>query len=395
MSNSDTQKKHVKILVVASTPMTLQFFMMEQLAKLAEKYDVSIASNWPDQKLRTEFETKLATKTIHINIKREICIGRDIVSLLQLIFICCKLRPTIIHSITPKAGLLSSIAGLLCFVPCRIHTFTGQVWATASGMKRKILAFMDGIIGHCATDILIDSNTQREFLLANHIIRKGNSQVLGYGSVSGVNLQKFKPCSVEEKELRRQQLNLKSDDIVAIFIGRKKNDKGLNELLAAWSEVSPGNPKLKLLLVGPDEDDFTQKINAISAMLNGSIVNIDRVNDPEKYMQLADFFCLPSHREGFGSVLIEAGAVKLPALASDIYGIQDAVISEVTGILHPVGDKNAIAAGIKKLAENPALCADLGQAAYIRVCKEFDSNLLLNELLTFYNRKVTALSHHK
>lgn len=376
-----------KIFIVAATPMTLQFFMMEQIRRIAEIYNVTILTNWSDKTLRKNFEQDLHVQTIHIHISRNINIFYDCLTLMELFFIFTFKRPHLIHSVTPKGGLLACTAGWLARCPSRIHTFTGQVWYTSKGLKHHILRFMDYITGHTATQILIDSDSQRKFLLQEHIIKNCNSFVLAHGSISGVNLKKFAPCKTDERSAIRAELNLAEDDVVAVFLGRKKRDKGIPELLEAVSSL-PSELHIKLLLVGPDEDNLSGLIYKTSCQTNNKVINIGRVQNPERYLQAGDFFCLPSHREGFGSSIIEAAAIGLPALASNIYGIQDAVENGVTGILHEVGNVKEISQGLYLLVQDKDLRLKLGAAAQLRARTLFDSDILTRELIQFYSKNI-------
>ena len=237
-----------------------------------------------------------------------------------------------------------------------------------------------------ATKILIDSHSQREFLIQNRIVKDSNSLVLGAGSISGVDLGRFKINSVARKEIRKK-LNTSETSIVILFLGRLKKEKGIIELVEAFSAIHIKIPDTELWLVGPDEDQLQSKLKKTKGI---KFVSFTR--EPEKYMASADIFCLPSYREGFGSVVIEAAACGVPSIGSNIYGLNDAISNGKTGILVSARSTSELEVAINKLVVDDALREKMACAAVHRAKNKFSQCYLIDELMALYKRALEDLN---
>lgn len=370
-----------KICVVVSSVLTVKAFLLDQISELNKFYDLRVIANVSE-------DTNLGNTRLELiaaPIERKISPLNDLRALFHLFRLFKSNRFDAVHSVTPKAGFLAMLAGFLARVPVRIHTYTGQVWVTRRGIAREFLKLMDRLIGLFATHVLIDSPSQREFLLAQGVVSSGKSSVLGKGSISGVDTARFKPDPQLRAELRRQ-LGYGDGDIVFLYLGRVNRDKGMPDLAAAFVRVTaaPNSGSARLLVVGPDEDDTRALMLAVLGKAGAQARFVDFADRPQDYMAAADVFCLPSYREGFGSVVIEAAACGVPAVASRIYGLTDAVADGVTGILHAPGDIDALATAMKQLAVDPKLRRKLGEAARQRALVDFPMTALTSALLGFY-----------
>jgi len=288
---------------------------------------------------------------------------------------------SMIHSVTPKAGLLAQLAGWWCGIELRVHTFTGQVWVTRRGLFRSLLKTIDQLIAKCATHLLADSASQKDFLVAEGVVAMDRVGVLGAGSISGVDVERFRPNS-EVRQKLRHELGFADDDVLALFVGRLNRDKGVLDLVSAFVRISERIPKLALLLVGPDEGRLAGEIAQLSAG-NSRLRLLGGTPCPENYMVAADFFCLPSYREGFGSVVIEAAACGIPAMASAIYGLSDAVEDGRSGVLHPPRDILAMALLMERFAVDREWRESLGVYAKYRARTLFASQVLLDAQMAF------------
>ena len=374
-----------KVCIVATVPFALRVFMLAHIQMLAEKYDVTLIAN------QSAAEGALIIgdhiRIIDVNIARPISLRSDISTLWRLYRIFKVHKFDAVHSLMPKAGLLAMLAAFGSRVPNRIHTFTGQVWANKTGLGRQLLKMLDRLIAACATNLLTDSFSQRQFLIDNKIVPSHKIHVLGNGSVCGVDMQRFRPNSVARGAIR-EQLAIPEEAIVLLFLGRLNPDKGILDLAQAFAHLWLRVPTTYLLLVGPDEGEMdcaVQKILANSEALS----NYRRVGytaEPENYMASADVFCLPSYREGFGSVIIEAAAVGLPAVASNIYGITDAVENGETGLLHEVKDIVAIQDALFKIVTDEKRRSQLAMKARTRASDYFSQPIIVNEMRMFYQR---------
>ena len=320
-----------------------------------------------------------------IPIKREINIIADILVLFRLFYIFRRENYVLVHSVSPKAGLLGMISARLAFVPHRIHTFTGQVWITSKGLKRWLLKFLDKLIYLCSSMILVDSSSQREFLIEQNVVRRKFSKVLGQGSISGVDLNRFRP-NLKMRNLIRKEMDVSDSSVVILYLGRLKRDKGLIELAKAYTLIAEQVPNISLIIVGPDEENMLSELNGLLIKHIKSVrIKTYYTSEAEAFMQAADIFCLPSYREGFGSVIIEAAACGIPSVASKIYGLTDAVDDFSTGLLVEPGNTEELSNALLLLVKDEKLRRAMGVSAQKRVAPLFSQEHITNLLLGFYN----------
>jgi len=308
---------------------------------------------------------------------------KDLACLFILLALFRRRKFDAIHSVTPKAGLLAMLAGRLARIPVRIHTFTGQVWATRAGLSRMLLKNLDRLLVACATHVLVDSHSQKEFLPRERVVTPRKASVLAEGSISGADTTRFRPDLLLRKKVR-SSLNITQDATVFVYVGRLKRDKGVLDLAAAFSQLCRANTNAYLLVVGPDEENLRPQIESRCDSCIGRLRFVDWTQTPEQYMASADVLCLPSYREGFGSVVIEAAACEVPSLASRIYGVTDAAVEGVTGVLHEPGNVEDLACGMARAVENPARRAAMGRAARVRAQKQFAADTLTAAVLQYY-----------
>ena len=372
--------KRKKIAYVVSSPMTAQSFLLGYFEKLAVTHDVYLIANFSGEKPTSYSFDGIVL--IDISIQRKISLFKDFTGLCKLYSTFREFRFDIVHSVTPKAGLLAMLASMIAGNKNRFHTFTGQVWVNYSGFKRYCFKALDRLTSYCSTNILVDSPSQRHFLINENIVSERKSKVLANGSISGVDCQKFSPSENYRKELR-EQLGLSDAHFVFLFLGRVNRDKGIVELLDAFERLSKDRKRemARLLIIGPDEDDILQNI------VNPNIVIRGFTTAPQKFMACADIFCLPSHREGFGSVVIEAAATGLPAIGSNIYGISDAIEDGVTGLLHKVKDPVEIVDCMRLVMDNSQMTKSLSFAARKRALSEFSPEHITDALVEFYSNE--------
>lgn len=376
-------KTKPKICFVATVDVAITSFLANHLRKLSKLYDLTVITN--SSNLNFLSEIGVDVNLIQINFSRKIALLSDFYCLIKLVKIFMKNRFASVHSITPKAGLLAILAAKICFIPARIHTFTGQVWATETGLKRSFLKFLDKLLGKMTTHNLVDSQSQRAFLIKELVLPQNKALVFRNGSVAGVDLKKFK-SNKYLGEVTRKQLKIPKDGFVYLFLGRLVIDKGVLDLAAAFSEIK--NPKTYLIFVGSDEAKLSAHILNICAHKTQYIRVVGFSNTPYKYLASANVLCLPSYREGFGNVIIEAAAMGVPAIASNIYGVTDAIQPNITGLLHQPRDIEAIKKAMESLLHKPLLLNKLKRAAKRRVVNKFDANKITDDWLKFYSRHV-------
>lgn len=347
-----------KIVFVVSTPYTAKAFLENHFEKLSELYEVHLVANLKEKELPNYSHSKL-TSIKHIAIERKINIFQDLKSLWKITKYFRQKQFDAVICFTPKAGLLGITASKIAGVKNRIHFFTGQVWHTKKGIFKIFLKLLDKWVVALSTKIIVDGKPQQEYLIENHIITPQNSITLGKGTISGINVKKFVP-NLEMRRQQRAALGYLENDFVFLFLGRLNKDKGVLDLAKAFQQLEKTHKNVKLLLVGPDEEEIECKINELG--YNSEAIHFyGNTHQPENIFQAAEVFCLPSHREAFGLSVIEASACELPVICSDTYGLKDSMVNEVTGIKHITHNIDSILQAMEILCTNKEKRNQLGK----------------------------------
>lgn len=374
-----------KIAFVVATPGSADSFLKEHFRQLKKDFDVTLIANFTLKPESLKMHESEGIHCVQAPILREISIIKDLKALLALrkIFKCGKFAS--VHSVTPKAGLLTSVAGWMARVPNRIHIFTGQVWATRKGVMRWFLRLLDKIIVLFDTVLLVDGESQRQFLIKEGVLTESNSVVLAEGSIAGVRIDKF----IVSDQIRREQrakFNFSDDDIVFVFLGRLNHDKGIGELYEAFNKLVAECPKAKLLLFGYDEGNYDAKADLYCNIKRG--VNYfypGPTPTPYESLQAGDVFCIPTWREGFGMSVIEASALQLPVITSDAYGVLSASVEGVTGMRCKVGDSKSLYLCMKEYYNSPEKRKAHGRAGRKWVVEKFDNAVVSKAWVEFYH----------
>lgn len=373
----------MRVFFVVSNSFALNAFLALPIAALREQgLEVHVVANTRDGAVAASVRD--AATVHHVDHARDISPWRDLCSLWRLWRLFRRERPDVVHSITPKAGLLAMTAARLAGVPRRLHTFTGQVWATRTGFMRWLLRSVDRGFAACATEVLADSPSQREFMAREKVAPASRIGVLGEGSICGVDTSRFRP-DAQSRQAVRAELGIGPAAPVLLYAGRLHPEKGLAELGAAFERLAAVHPDLHLILAGPDEGGLGLLKSATPASAS-RLHAIGMTPNPERFMAAADIFCLPSYREGFGLTLLEAAAAGLPCVASRIYGVTDAVEDGTTGLLVPPRDAEALAAAIDRLLRDPQLRASMGRAGRERAIDRFSREVVLGHWVALYGR---------
>ena len=369
-----------KIAFAMTAPSALRAFMGDHIRALAKRYEVTVYCNFSADPCRNLFDESV--RLVHIPFARKISPLQDMACFLGLLGELGRGRYFSIHTVMPKTGLLGMVAGWVARVPVRIHLFTGQVWVTKKGMRRAFLKMLDKWMAWCSTAIYADSPSQRDFLLSEGVIRSG--RVLGDGSVNGVDPNRFKPDLASRNSVRMLH-QIPADAMVFGFLGRLNRDKGILDLVKAFS-ISGLQHRAVILCVGPDEDGIEELVRTQHGDIGKYIRFAGFTSEPEKVVPAFDVFCIPSYREGFGSSVIEAAACGVPALASRIYGLTDAVVENVTGLMHEPGNIREISEGLKRYATEEPLRRQMGKAARERVLSRFSTERLVSQMVQEYEK---------
>ena len=325
--------KKVKLILISNAYNFFNVFMLNHIFELSKRYDLYICCN-NASKLKKKVPRNVSL--ININYKRGLSLFHDLFTFLITLFYILKIRPYLAISFTPKVGLIVSIASLFTRTPKYFHWYTGQIWANSKGLKKVFFKFTDKLIFFLSDQVLIDSFSQKNYLIKEKVINHNKSTVLLNGSVGGVDISKFRFNKNNRANLRKKY-SIPQSTFVFLYLGRINKDKGIIELINAFNDIK-NKKNIILIFVGQVED---QKIKNLFKKDN-QILYFNFTNTPERWFSVADILCLPSHREGFGTVVIEAASCGIPSLCSNIYGLKDSMINFKTGLLHKVGSKNDI-----------------------------------------------------
>ncbi|MGL4604020.1 MAG: glycosyltransferase [Iodobacter sp.] len=399
MIKSNTEHAGVANRYVVARVSTVSFFIMTQLR---DQIICTADSNFSVAVMCSKGEGVSQLSKIDnieyfpVEIPREISLFKDIVAIYKLYLLFKINKVHIMHSTTPKAGLLCAVAGMLARVPVRIHTYTGQVWVTKTGLKKIVAKLADKLISKLNTMCYADSKSQVSFLVDAQVVNKNKIGLVAEGSLAGVDLNRFcvEKYTVKDRLELRKELNIPEEAKIILFVGRLAKDKGVFDLLKAFEKLHKLNNAraVFLLFVGPFEVSLDElKASVSSPELFDHIRFTGHSDCPEKYMSLASFLCLPSYREGFGTVVIEAAAMSLPTVGNNIYGLSDAIVDGETGLLVPPGDCDLLFLAIKKLIDHELLCLNLGKNARLRAEKCYDSHFVNKCVLNEYKRLMSGL----
>lgn len=366
-----------KIVRSSTIPQSLSTFCKGVLRELSREYEV-VAISSPGDAL-DEVRTREGVRTIAVPMERHISLFKDLKSLWRMWRVLRAEKPDMIHSITPKAGLISMMAAWLAGVPVRVHMFTGLVWPTSTGMKRRILMATDWLTCACATHIIPEGEGVKADLLNHHITRKP-LQVLGYGNIRGIDLDYFDPEKFVDD--RRHE-----DGFTFVFVGRIVRDKGINELIQAFDRLHREHPQTRLVLVGPREDNLDPVLPETLQRIDqgDGIVAVGRQSEVRPFYAGADALVFPSYREGFPNVVIEAGAMGLPSIVTDINGSREIIVDGETGIIVPPQDADALYQAMKHFVEAPDEIKAMAVKARPLVASRFEQGYVRNCLYDFYH----------
>ncbi|MCQ2266415.1 MAG: glycosyltransferase family 4 protein [Bacteroidaceae bacterium] len=376
----------MKIIRTATIGMSLDIFCRGLLRELSEEGHDIVALSSPDSDLHSLGERE-GVRTIGVEMARQISPWSDLRSLWKLWRVFRRERPDMVHSMTPKAGLLSMIAARLAGVPLRVHTFTGLVWPTERGLKRLILQTTDRLTCLCATHIIPEGqgvmhDLQRE-------ITHKPMRVLGYGNVRGVDMEYYQPRNIEQPGNADSIDNLEHLENLAplnhpvfLFVGRILPDKGVRELVEAFLRLRRGT----LLLVGPTEQ-------ALPLPENERIIQVGMQADVRPWMEMADVLVLPSYREGFPNVVLEAGAMELPCIVTDINGSREIVVEGETGLIVPARSADHLLQAMQWMADHPEERRAMGRKARPHIAKHWEQSYVRQCLKDYYVDLCTLQPH--
>lgn len=373
-------QKKKKIIRATTVPTSLETFCKDMLRELNERYEVvAVSSPLPELEVVAGRE---GVRTVGIEMKRHISILNDLRSLWKMYRLFRRERPWMVHSMTPKAGLVSMMAAWMAGVPKRVHTFTGLVWPTATGLTRMILKTTDRILCACATHIIPEGNGVKDDLIKGKITRKP-MRVLANGNVRGIDLEYYDRTPQVMDEARK----IRKEGVMSfLFVGRLVRDKGINELVDAFVRLNKKYPQTRLLLVGraePQLDPLSPQTQEIIES-HDAIEAVGAQKDVRSWMAAADVLAFPSYREGFPNVVIEAGVMGIPSIVTDINGCNEIVMPGENGVIVPPRNADALYEAMEEMCRDASKREFMASKARESVASRFDCRIVRKALYDFY-----------
>lgn len=368
-----------KIIRSVTVPQSIGFFEEVMMRLKEDGCEVAVVTS-PGKELDAFKQRHPKVKTIIVPMERRISFSKDIKSLWQMIKVMRKEKPYMVHSMTPKAGLLTMIAGWLTSVPVRIHTFTGLVWPTEKGIKRKILMATDWLTCECATHVIPEGQGVLDDL-KNHKVCRKPMKVLGYGNVMGVDMERFNPARFSDVKKDESKFRF-------VFVGRIVGDKGVNELIEAFVRLNKGYPATLLTLVGKHEANI-DPVKPETLKLIKENPSIDACGPKYgedlliEYIK-SDCFVMPSYREGFPNTVMEAGALGLPSVVTDINGSREIIINGENGLIVPSKDSNALYEAMKQMLLDTSAREKMAANARPLIESRFEKSFVQDCIIQFY-----------
>ena len=375
--------KPIKIIRTTTVPGSLDSFCNGLLRELqTEGYEVVTVSS-PGQEMKT-IRKREGVRTVAVPMERRMAPLKDLKSLWGLIRVFRQEKPTMVHSMTPKAGLLCMMAAWFCRVPVRVHTFTGLVFPTAKGMTQKILIFTDRLTCACATHVIPEGEGVKADLRNYRITRKP-LRVLGHGNVRGIDLDHYD----RTPEVMAAAAGICRKGIFTfIFVGRLVGDKGINELVAAFSRLNKEIPATRLILVGGKEESLDPLNPATLREIesNPAIEEAGVQKDVRPWFAASDALVFPSYREGFPNVVIEAGAMRLPSIVTDINGSREIIIDGKNGVIIPPRDSEALYRAMRAFVTDKERTREMAGNARPLIASRYEQTYVRRCLKDFYRQ---------
>ncbi len=378
-----TQEKLIRITTV---PLSLDKLLEGQLRFMSEFYEVIAVSS--EKEYLERIGQKENVPTFHIEMTRKITPIQDVISVIKMYFFFKKTKPFIVHTHTPKAGIVGMLAAKLAGVPHRLHTVAGLPLLEATGIKRKVLDFVEKLTYSSATKVYPNSKALLDIIQQNNYCEASKLKVIGNGSSNGIDTNYFDKShfSAEQNNTLKNKLGIANSDFVFIFVGRIVADKGINELVAAFSTLQNEITNVKLLLVGP----FEQELNPLQPetmkeiQTNSNLISVGYQNDVRPYFAISNALVFPSYREGFPNVVMQAGAMNLPSIVSNINGCNEIIIEGENGTIIPVKDENALLNAMKNYAQNDIVIQKHTQNARPLIVSRYEQKVVWDAILKEY-----------
>jgi len=378
-----------KLVRITTIPASLNSLLKNQLKYMNQYYEVHAVSS-PGERLE-EVKKREGVFTHAIYMTRTLSPFQDLKLLFQLIKLIRKERPLIVHTHTPKAGTLGMLAAKICGIPVRMHTVAGLPLLETKGLKRTLLNTVEKITYRCATGIYPNSFKLKEIIVQNGLCKESKLKVIGNGSSNGIDSNYFDPANISEttKQELKEKIGLKDADITFCFIGRIVKDKGIKELIKAFAINAEKYKNIKLVLVGSAEraidplDKETEQIITSHPQIYAAGVQAD----VRPFLAVSDIFVFPSYREGFPNVVLQAGAMGIPSIVSNINGCNEIIENNVNGIIVPVKDVHSLTDAMRYLIDNKDARHRIASACRNIIVSHYSQAYIWEQILEEYKNQ--------
>lgn len=375
-----------KLVRITTVPVSLDKLLEDQLRFMNNYYHViAVSSNESELK---DIGLKEEVDTYCVEMTRKVTPIKDLISVLKLVFFFKKVKPDIVHTHTPKAGTVGMLAARIAGVPIRLHTVAGLPLLETVGLKRKVLNFVEKLTYKCATKIYPNSVGLQAIIEKENFTKPSKLKIIGNGSSNGINTLFFNKDQVDRlvTEKLKQELGIQENDFVFIYVGRIVGDKGINELVESFDLLNTKFNNIKLLLVGGFEEDLDpiKKESKEIIRKNKNILTTGYVKDVRPYFTVSNILVFPSYREGFPNVVMQAGAMGLPSIVTDINGCNEIIIEDLNGKIIPVKNRQALYDTMKYFLLNTEKYHDMKTSARTNIVNKYERNIFLNNLVSEY-----------
>ncbi|OAD89989.1 glycosyl transferase family 1 [Aequorivita soesokkakensis] len=375
-----------KLIRITTVPMSLEKLLEGQLGFMASNYEVVAIS--ADKERLEKFGKEEGIRIFHLELTRKITPLKDFAAVFKLYQFLRKEKPSIVHTHTPKAGIVGMMAARLANVPNRLHTVAGLPLMEASGLKRKILNFVEKLTYRFATKVYPNSKGLYDFIISEKFTSQKKLSIIGQGSSNGIDTADFDP-SLFTEEIRtsfRKKLGIPQNQFVFIFVGRLVKDKGINELVAAFLNLANSNPNISLLLVGPFESNLDPLLPETLSQIENhqGIYSVGYQNDVRSYFSISDALVFPSYREGFPNVVMQAGAMGLPAIVTNINGCNEIIENEINGLIISPKNVKELETAMNLISTDTYLYKNLKAVARQKIVSRFSRLEIWQALLKEY-----------
>ena len=392
-----------KLLRLTTVPLSLSVLIKGQLRYMRKYFEVKAISSGPSCDLDLVRKNE-GVEVYEVAMSRKITPFKDLVALYKLVSLFRKEKPTLVHTHTPKAGFLGMLAAKITNVPIRLHTVAGMPLMEAKGIKRKFLEAVEKTTYVCATKVYPNSKGLEKFILENIYVKKEKVKVIANGSSNGIDTSHFNPDKYTQKQNQalREQLGIQEQDFVFIFVGRLVGDKGINELVRAFTAINEQSlvtsyslpvTNSKLLLVGPFENELDplHKETLVTIDQNPNIIAVGFQEDVRPYYAISNALAFPSYREGFPNVVMQAGAMGLPSIVSDINGCNEIIVEGKNGFIIPPKGTEELQKVMQHFVEDSDLHHQFKSQAREMITSRYEQNVVWKALLEEYRNSLKEI----